>query len=138
MKRSNCIHNFIIITHQGSNNNSFKQYLTSLATSQPKVKACLTFASTADVLGYCYFIYYVFWIMKKYGKEKYLKAVVDCSKVVWQRGLLTKGYGICHGVSGNAYSFLCAYNLTGKEKYLHRALQVRHSDAFRDKFCSWD
>ena len=44
--------------------------------------------------------------------------------MVWQRGLLKKGYGICHGVAGNAYTFLSLYKATNEEMYLHRALKV--------------
>jgi len=48
----------------------------------------------------------------------------DCAKVLWNRGLLRKGYGICHGVAGNAYGFLTAYQLTGDQKYIHQAIKV--------------
>ena len=33
-------------------------------------------------------------------EEKYLKAAFECGDVVWEKGLLTKGPGICHGVGG--------------------------------------
>ncbi len=36
---------------------------------------------------------------------------VRCSaaaQAVWERGLLCKGLGLCHGVSGNAYALLAA------------------------------
>ena len=42
----------------------------------------------------------------------------------WKRGLLRKGYGICHGVSGNAYTFLALFKQTSDPVYLHRALKV--------------
>ncbi|XP_075237551.1 lanC-like protein 2 [Lycorma delicatula] len=56
-----------------------------------------------------------------YGKEKYLKAALESGEVVWRRGLLSKGYSICHGVSGNGYTFLQLYQITGDLKHLHRA-----------------
>ena len=59
-----------------------------------------------------------------FGKDKYLSAAVKCGDVIWRRGLLKKGYGICHGAAGNAYAFLCLYKQTGDSKYLHRALKV--------------
>ena len=59
-----------------------------------------------------------------FGKDKYLSAAVKCGDVIWRRGLLKKGYGICHGVAGNAYAFLCLYKQTGDSKYLHRTLKV--------------
>ncbi|CAB1341188.1 unnamed protein product [Coregonus sp. 'balchen'] len=43
------------------------------------------------------------------------------SVVIWQRGLLRKGYSICHGTAGNAYSFLSLYQVTQEKKYLYRA-----------------
>jgi len=48
----------------------------------------------------------------------------DCAKVLWRRGLLRKGYGICHGVAGNAYGFLAAYQITGDQKYIYQAIKV--------------
>lgn len=58
---------------------------------------------------------------KIFKEEKYLKEAVDCGEVIWQRGLLRKGYGICHGTAGNGYAFLSLYKLTKEKKYLHRA-----------------
>ncbi|XP_041365618.1 lanC-like protein 2 isoform X2 [Gigantopelta aegis] len=58
---------------------------------------------------------------KTYKDEKYLKAAKDCAQVIWQRGLLKKGYGICHGLAGNAYAFLTMYKLTGDMAYLYKA-----------------
>ncbi|XP_038616255.1 lanC-like protein 2 [Tachyglossus aculeatus] len=58
---------------------------------------------------------------KTFKEEKYLKDAMECSDVIWQRGLLRKGYGICHGTAGNGYSFLSLYHLTQDKKYLYRA-----------------
>uniref|UniRef100_A0A8P0S960 LanC like glutathione S-transferase 2 n=1 Tax=Canis lupus familiaris TaxID=9615 RepID=A0A8P0S960_CANLF len=62
---------------------------------------------------------------KVFKEEKYLKDAMECSDVIWQRGLLRKGYGICHGTAGNGYSFLSLYHLTQDKKYLYRACKVR-------------
>ena len=62
--------------------------------------------------------------MQIFKDARYLDAAVRCGEVVWKRGLLRKGYGICHGVAGNAYGFLCLYKLTNLQKYLHRATKV--------------
>ncbi|EGV91649.1 LanC-like protein 2 [Cricetulus griseus] len=56
-----------------------------------------------------------------FKEEKYLKEAMECSDVIWHRGLLRKGYGICHGTAGNGYSFLSLYHLTQDKKYLYRA-----------------
>ncbi|XP_061821075.1 lanC-like protein 2 [Nerophis lumbriciformis] len=58
---------------------------------------------------------------KVFEEEKYLKEAADCGEVIWQRGLLRKGYGICHGTAGNGYAFLSLYKLTKEKKYLYWA-----------------
>lgn len=60
-----------------------------------------------------------------FKEEKYLKEAADCAEVIWQRGLLRKGYGLCHGTAGNGYAFLSLYQLTQEKKYLYRACKVR-------------
>eukprot|EP00039_Didymoeca_costata_P000268 m.44904 g.44904 ORF g.44904 m.44904 type:complete len:978 (+) comp10159_c0_seq1:184-3117(+) len=37
---------------------------------------------------------------------KYLAAARRCGEVCWHRGVLKKGTNLCHGLSGNAYTFL--------------------------------
>ena len=59
-----------------------------------------------------------------FGDQRYLQAAVRCGEVVWRHGLLRKGYGLCHGVAGNAYTFLQLLRVTGKPEYFHRALKV--------------
>ncbi|KAG8036214.1 hypothetical protein G9C98_004794 [Cotesia typhae] len=56
-----------------------------------------------------------------FGREDYLEIAKDCGEVIWCRGILKKGSGICHGVSGNAYTFLCLYQKTKELKHLYRA-----------------
>ena len=59
-----------------------------------------------------------------FGDAKYLNIAKECNTVIWKRGLLRKGYGICHGVAGNAYAFLALYNLTNDQKYIYYATKV--------------
>ncbi|XP_015177864.1 PREDICTED: lanC-like protein 2 [Polistes dominula] len=56
-----------------------------------------------------------------YSDEKFLQTALQCGEVIWARGLLKKGYGICHGVSGNAYTFLHLFQQTKDLKHLYRA-----------------
>lgn len=56
-----------------------------------------------------------------FDDQRYLIACENAAELVWDRGLLLKGYGICHGIAGNGYVFLTLYRLTGNPKYLHRA-----------------
>ncbi|XP_039256970.2 lanC-like protein 2 [Styela clava] len=58
-----------------------------------------------------------------FGEEKYLESACKASDTVWNHGLLKKGYGICHGTSGNGYGFLALYKYTKDAKYLYRAVQ---------------
>ncbi|XP_054287016.1 glutathione S-transferase LANCL1 isoform X2 [Macrosteles quadrilineatus] len=58
---------------------------------------------------------------KEFGDDRYRNLALEAGEVVWKRGLCTKGYSICHGVSGNAYTFLQLYQLTGDVKHLYRA-----------------
>ncbi|XP_054152895.1 lanC-like protein 2 [Oppia nitens] len=58
-----------------------------------------------------------------FNEDKYLMAAKDCCECIWKRGLLTKGYGLCHGVAGNGYAFLRLYQLTNDVKYYYRAVK---------------
>lgn len=56
---------------------------------------------------------------------QYLLDALQCGEVVWHMGLLKKGYGLCHGAAGNAYTFLALYRQTQDPKHLYRACMVR-------------
>mmetsp|Transcript_89525 Transcript_89525/g.239390 ORF Transcript_89525/g.239390 Transcript_89525/m.239390 type:complete len:219 (+) Transcript_89525:3-659(+) len=60
---------------------------------------------------------------KELRRQDCLEAALRAGDVIWQRGLLRKGPGICHGVAGNGYAFLSLFRATGDPKHLHRALQ---------------
>jgi len=78
-----------------------------------------------DLIHWCHgapgVIYLMAMAYLKWKDEKYLKACERASALIWQRGLLLKGPGICHGVAGNGYAFLLMYRLTGKMDYLNMA-----------------
>lgn len=68
----------------------------------------------------------IYLILKAYiifKEEKYLEACQRAAELVWRRGLLFKGPGICHGVAGNGYVSLIMYRLTKNPRYLYRATQ---------------
>ncbi|KAK9802998.1 hypothetical protein WJX73_007697 [Symbiochloris irregularis] len=50
-----------------------------------------------------------------------MQAALKAGDLVWERGLLKKGVGLCHGISGNAYSFLSLHRLTKDDMWLDRA-----------------
>lgn len=66
-------------------------------------------------------IYMLIQAYKVFREEHYLNDAYQCADMIWQYGLLKKGYGLCHGTAGNAYAFLTLYNLTQDVKYLYRA-----------------
>jgi len=67
-----------------------------------------------------------------FKEDKYLGSCVRAADLIWRRGLLKKGPGLCHGVAGNGYAFLMMYRLTGDPKYYHRAIQFAHFIFTRD------
>lgn len=79
---------------------------------------CLLFMSPTPGVVYLFARAYLFW-----KDEKYLSACQRCADLTWEKGLLRKGPGICHGVAGSGYVFLLLYRLTGDERHLHRALR---------------
>ncbi|KHN80702.1 LanC-like protein 3 -like protein [Toxocara canis] len=57
----------------------------------------------------------------RFGDNKYLKAAERALDLIWLKGMLLKGPGICHGVAGSGYAFLLYYRLTHHQRYLERA-----------------
>ncbi|XP_062865706.1 glutathione S-transferase LANCL1-like [Trichomycterus rosablanca] len=66
-------------------------------------------------------IYMLLQAYKVFGHQQYLQDAMQCGEVIWHRGLLKKGYGLCHGAAGNAYAFLALYRLTQEPRHLYRA-----------------
>lgn len=64
-------------------------------------------------------------LSQTFGVAQYLSDALQCGEVVWRYGLLKKGYGLCHGAAGNAYTFLALYRQTQEAKHLYRACMVR-------------
>lgn len=65
---------------------------------------------------------------------RYLQSAQLAADLIWRQGLLRKGPGICHGVAGNAYSFLIMFRQTCETKYWYRALAFARflvNDQFR-------
>ena len=58
---------------------------------------------------------------KIYGQQKYLDTAKRATNEIWKMGLILKGFDLCHGILGNAYSFLQMYQHTQERKYLEMA-----------------
>ena len=69
---------------------------------------------------------YLQFILQIFKNEAFITAAQRFADVIWERGLLRKGYVLCHGVSGNAYGLLCIYQLTKNQTYLWKALKVKN------------
>ena len=57
-----------------------------------------------------------------FDQPRYLEVARHCCECIWWRGLLKKGYGLCHGIAGNAVAFFRLHQLTGGEKWLEKGL----------------
>lgn len=59
-----------------------------------------------------------------FNDVKYLKGMEIALDCVWKYGILKKGFGVCHGIAGNAYCFLSLYKLTRQEEYYYKAVKM--------------
>jgi len=59
-----------------------------------------------------------------YGDATFLEEAEKAGQVVWERGLLRKGFGTCHGTSGSGFSLLSLFRASKKEIWLFRALKM--------------
>lgn len=66
-----------------------------------------------DLVHWCHGAPGMIYLMAKaylmWKEEKYLESCKKCANLIWQKGLLKKGPGLCHGVGGNGYVFLLMY-----------------------------
>ncbi len=58
---------------------------------------------------------------QSFKNQDYLDAALKSGKNVWRKGLIKKGYGLCHGICGNAYSLMALYKATGDNTWRDRA-----------------
>ncbi|CAG9803386.1 unnamed protein product [Chironomus riparius] len=81
--------------------------------------------SEAHLVHWCHgcpgIIYLMAKAFKIFGDQKYLNSCLKCGDLVWEKGLLKKGPGICHGIGSSGYVHLLLYRLTNDQKHLHRA-----------------
>lgn len=61
-----------------------------------------------------------------WSQPVHLQAALDSASVVWERGLLKKGLGLCHGIAGNAYVFMRLFDVTRDRAQLYRAYSFLH------------
>lgn len=103
------------------------EYLASLQTEDGNWPCCMDEVGLSDhkLVHWCHGAPGTIYTMAKayliYKDQRFYDSVVKAGELVWEKGLLRKGPGICHGVAGNGYAFLLLHRITGDNKYLHRA-----------------
>jgi lantibiotic modifying enzyme len=60
-----------------------------------------------------------------FNDNTYLQSAEKAANCTWERGILTKGLMLCHGVSGNTYMFLNMHRRTQNPLYLYRAIKFQ-------------
>ena len=105
-------------------------YLLSLQTPGGNFPCALDEVGSArrdeeDLVHWCHGAPGVIYLMavahQRWKDQRYLDSCFKAGELVWNKGLLKKGPGICHGVAGNGYVFLLLYRLTSDRLYLFRA-----------------
>lgn len=90
-------------------------------------------------------VYTLYHAHKVLGQDKStLRALDQALRSIWERGILRKGPGLCHGTAGNGYAFLMMYRYTRSEEHLYRAYRYgevlrseevgKEMQAFRDPY----
>lgn len=72
--------------------------------------------------------------------ERCFKSALLAGENIWNFGILKKGYGLCHGITGNAYSFLSLYRYTNDLKWLYRVycfVLTKEDKYYQDKINSY-
>ena len=59
--------------------------------------------------------------------NNYKNVAIKCNNCLWERGLLLKGNGICHGMSGTCYALMKLYQFTKDTLYLKESLVVANA-----------
>ncbi|KAI0986195.1 hypothetical protein GJ496_002139 [Pomphorhynchus laevis] len=105
--------------------------ILQLQTPEGNFPSCLEdIGKECELVHWCHgapgVIYLMASAFQKLREDKYLQSCILSADLVWKFGLLKKGPGLCHGISGNGYVFLLMYRLTGDKKYYYMALGFAH------------
>ena len=61
-----------------------------------------------------------------FPSNNYKDVAKKCNKCLWEEGLLYKGNGLCHGMSGICYSLMRLFSYTKDELYLKEAFGIAY------------
>lgn len=86
-----------------------------------------SFGSTSDkLLQFCHgaggAIPFTLTAYNLFHDPSFLQAALKAGEDLWNRGILLKGNGLCHGITGNAYMLHSFYRETHDEKWKYRCL----------------
>ena len=62
-----------------------------------------------------------------FPNNDYKTVAIKCYQCLWERGLLYKGNGVCHGMAGTCYPLMKLYQFTKDEFYLKSAIGVANA-----------
>lgn len=63
-------------------------------------------------------LYLLAW--KIYQIDEFLNIALELGELVWKKGILKKGFSLCHGITGNAYFLYTLYRYTNNKMWLQR------------------
>ena len=59
------------------------------------------------------------------NNSSYMDSAMLAADCTWERGLVTKGLMLCHGIMGNTYMQIYLYKISKDIKYMDRALKFQ-------------
>ena len=62
-----------------------------------------------------------------FDDDAYLESAWKAGDIIWSKGLLLKGFGICHGISGNTLVLHSLYRATKDPKWEYWAYKFAES-----------
>lgn len=78
-------------------------------------------------------------------KQAFYNSAIKGANHIWDYGICRKGFGLCHGISGNAYSFLACWNQENDKKKRERLLKqaeaficTKMNESVMTQIRSWD
>ena len=90
--------------------------------------------------GMVYTLYHAHKVLRE--DKTILRSLDLALKETWEKGLLKKGFGVCHGIAGSGYAFLIMYRYTGADEHLYAAFKMaeairsdeikKHVDVYMD------
>eukprot|EP01126_Amoeba_proteus_P047251 TRINITY_DN5383_c0_g1_i7.p1 TRINITY_DN5383_c0_g1~~TRINITY_DN5383_c0_g1_i7.p1 ORF type:complete len:339 (+),score=57.73 TRINITY_DN5383_c0_g1_i7:435-1451(+) len=102
-------------------------YLVNVFMNEPSGNFPSRQGGTVNLVQWCHgspaLVFLLSLAHSLWKEELYCRTLHLCGDVIWKKGFLCKGAGLCHGIAGNGYALLSVYKTTGDLKYLHRTIK---------------